>query len=85
LGQARELADRYYAATGGRLPSEVAVVFYRDDLLEAADCYRKAGLGLLAGRVGHFARRVALYGASENVRDAWEKFDRLNASGRCPI
>ena len=85
LGQAREVADRYYAATGGRLPSEVAVVFYRDDLLEAADCFRKAGLGLLAGRVGHFGRRAALYGTSENVVEAWRLFDRLNAGGRCPV
>ena len=85
LERARCLAHNKAATPGGRLPSGVAAEFYAEDLLDAAFCYRSAGLGLLCLRVYHFARRVRLYGTSENVVEAWRQFDRLNAGGRCPI
>ncbi len=46
--------------------------------MAAHDC-RKGGLGFLADRVDFFARRVEAYRDLTNVRDLWEKFDRLNA------
>jgi hypothetical protein len=85
LNRARALALRDDITPGGFLPGEAPSEVYEWDLRQAEQCYRLAGLSVLAGRVRFFARRVALYGTSENVRESWETFDRLNASGRCPI
>jgi hypothetical protein len=54
---------------------------YWQALNDADNAYRAGGLGLLAGRVAFMARRVAELGERENVRDAWQRFDRLNAGG----
>jgi hypothetical protein len=48
-------------------------------LAAAAQSYRNGGLGFLADRVDFFSRRVEAYRDLTNVRDLWEKFDRLNA------
>ena len=66
LAEARHLAARRTA--------EIAERTYMRNLTMAYRLYRKAGLGLLAGRVRWLARR-------ENVREAWAKFDKLNAGG----
>jgi hypothetical protein len=54
---------------------------YWQALNDASVAYESAGLGLLAGRVAFMARRVAELRERENVRDAWQRFDRLNAGG----
>jgi hypothetical protein len=91
LGEARRLAD--CADRAGHLSAQVVTrggKFVVDDgrwwdywqaLNDASVAYESAGLGLLAGRVAFMARRVAELGGRENVRDAWAKFDRLNAGG----
>jgi hypothetical protein len=85
LAAARRLAHDKALTPTGRLPSGVAAEFYVSELLDAAFCYRVAGLRFLSLRVYYFARRVQLYGTSENVVDAWRQFDRLNAGeGGCP-
>lgn len=48
----------------------------------AETAYRYSDLGLLSDRVGFFARRVHAYRELTNVRELWEKFDRLNAAAR---
>ncbi len=83
LDDARDIARQHVGHDGTLLNG--MELFYVARLVSAASCYRSAGLTLLSNRVYHFARRAALYGTSENVRDAWESFDRLNAAGRCPI
>lgn len=82
LDDARDIARRHTGHDGTL--SNGMESFYLARLVSAASGYRSAGLTLLSNRVYHFARRVALYGTSENVRDAWNAFDRLNAGGRCP-
>ncbi len=89
LGEARRMAD--FADDTGQLSAQVvtrAGKLLADDsrwwdywqaLNDASVAYESAGLGLLAGRVAFMARRVAELGDRENVRDAWQKFDRLNA------
>ena len=77
--EARGLAASH-ANADGFLPEHWVYEYWQ--LLNAADnAYRAAGLGLLAGRMAFFARRVAEFGDRENVRLAWVKFDRLNAGG----
>lgn len=72
LDNARDMARCYAAADGTLAPHILAT--HRKRLRNAAEFYRDAGLGLLAGRVRWLAQR-------ENVVDAWAKFDRLNAGG----
>jgi hypothetical protein len=79
VAEARRLAGEQ-ANADGFLP-EHWVYEYWQVLIAADNAYRAAGLGLLAGRIAFFARRVAEFGERENVRDAWAKFDRLNAGG----
>jgi hypothetical protein len=79
LHEAREIADR--TDVTGTLPAGQYAA-YRDALTEAAAAFTLAGLGLLAGRVATMARRVARPGAALNVRVEWQRFDRLNASGK---
>jgi hypothetical protein len=91
LAEARRWAD--FADDAGQLTAQVVTrsgKLVSDDgfwwdywqaLDDASFAYKSAGLGLLAGRVAFMARRVAELGERENVRDAWQKFDRLNAGG----
>jgi len=79
IAEARRLAY-CYASEHGFLPQE-QLGNYMGVLVAAEINYCAAGLGLLGGRVAFFARRVAQAGDRENVRDAWRKFDRLNAGG----
>jgi len=80
VAEARQLACRH-SSEHGFLAQEQAYEYW--EVLNAADnAYRAAGLGLLAGRLAFLARRVAEFGDLENVRDAWRKFDQLNAGGR---
>ena len=79
VAEARQLAC-CYASDRGFLP-KILVHDYWRALDKAGIAYRHAGLGWLGGRVAFFARRVAQFGDRENVRDAWEKFDRINAGG----
>ena len=72
LGNARTMA-RCYADADGRLAAHIRDTHSRR-LRATAQHYRDAGLSLLAGRVAWLAQQ-------ENVVDAWEKFDRLNAGG----
>lgn len=74
LDNARGMALCYATADGLLAPRILAT--HRERLRNAAQFYRYAGLGLLAGRVRWLAQ------ASEmNAADAWSKFDRLNAGG----
>ncbi len=73
LAEARHLAARRTAEIAERTV-DWAYPTYMRNLTMAYRLYRKAGLGLLAGRVRWLTRR-------ENVRDAWAKFDKLNAGG----
>lgn len=72
LDNARDMARCYAAADGTLAP--LILWQHRVRLLNAAGFYHDAGLGFFAGRVRWLAQR-------ENVRDAWAKFDRLNAGG----
>jgi hypothetical protein len=72
LNEARSMAQ-CYADAAGRLAEHIHGQ-HRRRLRATARYYRDAGLGLLAGRVAWLASR-------ENVVDAWQKFDRLNAGG----
>jgi hypothetical protein len=51
---------------------ECALHVYEDFLVDAADCYREAGLGLLAERVELIPQRC--------IVTAWQHFDEANAS-----
>jgi hypothetical protein len=77
VDEARRIAR---ASPHGFLPRG-CVKDYVETLNEAATAYAAGGLGLLAGRVAFFARRVAVFGDCENVRDSLRKFDRLNVGG----
>jgi hypothetical protein len=72
LDIARDMARCYADADGTLAPHILAT--HRNRLRNAARCYRDAELGLLAGRVRWLSQR-------NNVADAWQKFDRLNAGG----
>ena len=79
VAEARRMACRH-SSEHGFLPQEQSYGYW--EVLNASDnAYRAAGLGLLAGRLAFLARRGAEFGDLENVRDAWAKFDRLNAGG----
>ena len=73
VAEARHLAARRTSEIDARKP-DWAYPTYMRNLTLAYRLYRKAGLGLLAGRVRWLAQR-------ENVVDAWAKLDRLNAGG----
>jgi hypothetical protein len=72
LDNARDMARCYAAADGTLAPHMLAT--HRVRLRDAAQFFRDAGLGLLAGRLRWLAQR-------DNVVDAWKNFDRLNAGG----
>lgn len=79
VAAARQIV-REHASVQGFLP-QGWVYEYWQVLNEADNAYSAAGLGRLSGRVAFLARRVAEFGELENVVDAWDKFDRLNAGG----
>jgi hypothetical protein len=78
LGEARRASA--LAGDAGELPDGDWWDYWQA-LNDASVAYESAGLGLLAGRVAFMARRVAALGGRENVRVAWQRFDRLNAGG----
>jgi hypothetical protein len=78
---AGQLSAQVVTRTGKRVADDSRWWEYWQALNDASVAYESAGLGLLAGRVALMARRVAELGDRENVRDAWQKFDRLNAGG----
>jgi len=74
LDKCRTWARRYTRDDGTLPPKQVGRHF--------RGAFALAGLGLLAGRVASMARRVARPGAAVNLRVEWQRFDRLNASGK---
>lgn len=65
-----EFADPDCDQCGSKV--ECAIHVYDDALVDAAQCYREAGLGLLAARVELIPQR--------DIFTAWAEFDEANAT-----